>query len=113
MRYIKIPETVELKDFMSEQPSGRLYEFKEFLGQMLLDVKWGKGSADIFIAADIRQKFKESGGAPGSTLELSDGEWERLAGVIREPSSPYSPVLVMQVTDYLRAILEAPSKKPD
>jgi hypothetical protein len=113
MRYITIPASVELQDLMTDASSGRMYTFKEFLGQMLLDPRFGKTSADVFVSADIRQRFKETGGEPGRVLELSDGEWERLSSVIKEPTNPYAPVIVVQVADFLRCILDATTKKPE
>jgi hypothetical protein len=113
MRYIQIPAPIRLRDLMTDEVTDRTYTFKEFMGQMLMDLKWGKTAADIFVASDIRQKFKDVEWASGAVVDLSDAEWERLSGVIKEPSSPYAPVLVVQVTDFLRAVTDAPSKKPE
>lgn len=113
MRYITIPETVELLNLADDTPSGRKMSFKEFLGNMLLDQKFGRTSGDIFAASDIRLKLKESGGEPGKVLEIADSDWEKLASVIKEPSAPYAPIIMMQVPDFLRCILDAPTKKPE
>lgn len=113
MRYILIPETVELVNLGDDTPAGRKMAFKEFLGNMLIDPKFGRTAGDIFAAADIRQKLKETGGEPGAVLELADSDWEKLAAVIKEPSNGYAPIIMLQVPDFLRCILDAPTKKPE
>lgn len=111
MRYLTIPPTIKLVNLADDSDTGATMSFKEFLGNMLLDAKW-KTASDMFLIADIRQKLKEQH-TPGEVIELSDGDWEKLAVVIKEPSGGYTPVIAIQCTDFLRAILDAPTKKPE
>ena len=38
--------------------------------------------------------------------------WEALCKAIRKPSGGYNPDAIIQILDYVRAVIDAPSKAP-
>lgn len=135
-RYIKVPETVQLvnlitdqnvKEYAFDENGAHILEgegeqqtkkvvdkkktFKSFLVEIILvDPKFGKTSADVLKAVEIRQAFRSA--SPGDIVEIEDSDWATMAEVVKEPASGYTPVVALQLAEFITCILDAPTRDP-
>lgn len=109
MRYIKIPEPIQLKVPGTGELVDKPTTFQEWLATTVLsDAKLGKTAKSLMAVADIQQKVEESNGV----LDLNDNEWELLKDVVENPTNGYNTPVGVQLVGFLRAFLNAPDEKP-
>lgn len=118
MKFIPVPSDVVLvnpqdgKRFKSaeggDEPAWSMYAF--LLRWVLPDVKWGKTMVDVFAASKVKVAFEHA--KVGDVVELEDDDYKRLLEIVRAPSNPYNPTIVLQCVEFLRAIEDARSERP-
>ena len=108
MRYLTIPKTVHLKNM-----KGKLYDepllFVAWVVDALLNSNyWSKGDERLLASADIEERLE--GGEPGDVIQMAEDEWEHLCAALKE--STFLPHEGRQIKTYIRAIKNAPNKRP-
>lgn len=63
------------------------------------------------LAFSIRQAF--FGAKPGDVIGLTLPQWEALCESLRKPSAGYNLEVIFQLVPHARAILDAPSTRPE
>jgi hypothetical protein len=110
-RYIQIPGDITLKN-PDGSDTGVTMKFVGWARDVILvDNKVGVSAATLFLANDLRQKFADK--QEGDVVELTEKEWELMKGIVEEPTGGYAPGGAMQIIVYLRAVLDAPTKRPE
>jgi hypothetical protein len=120
MRYVTIPQDIEVKNSLTGEP----IQVPDPAGGMKNDI-WSftravktatwiasqKSTADALELIDIRKKFEES--LIGQTVELSDSEWRSLEAEFKRPSGQvFGPGYGLSAEAHIRAWIDAPTKKP-
>lgn len=107
VRYVTVPATVTVE---LQAGTGVDVSFAEFLRERTADAVFGTDLDAIMLAVEIRQSFL--GSAPGGVVGLQLPAWEALCKAIRKPTVGYNPAVMIQLIDYARAVIDAPSKAP-
>lgn len=109
MKTIIIPQPIAIYDLagnpmLDQSGNPVVINFKTFVSSTLLvDPKYGKTLNDILSAVEVKTKLVLA----EDKLELDDEHWERLVTVLKDPSNPYLPHVVMQILPFLLAIRDA------
>jgi hypothetical protein len=100
MRYIKVPEPLQLKS-----PQGETIEapFPKFLREMLLDPQFAKNYKTLKIAAAIDKALDKANGV----VALENEHWQLLKKVIEEPTGGYMGGVGPQILPFLSVVIEA------
>ncbi len=110
MRYITIPEDIDLVDNVTDEPLGQTARFLDvLLGGFCRDAKWGASTDALFSCMAVRDAVR--GKQSGDVVEVESADWERLVAIVREPTAPYNPILAVQTRTFFDAVLKAPDKK--
>lgn len=108
MPKIRIPDdvTVTLMGNSPDKDDAHKVTFvRDFVVRMLLaDQKWGASTDELFAAMDLRGAFL--GKAPGDLVEIGKDHHSRMVERMRNPSSPYVPIVAVQLGTFFDAILE-------
>lgn len=77
-----------------------------FIKQTILrDRQWGVSTDMLYCAMDIRTVFEHA--EPGTSVQLSEDQHKRLCEVVKQPSDPYNPFVMIHGKAFLDAILKA------
>ena len=115
MKYIPVPETIELQTISGEPVLGQdrkqvMLTFEEFVLGRLLDKRFATGVPMILIALKIKDQMKAANGV----LELEDADYKELAASVETPSDnlPYDPRWTLCLVPFMTAICEAKGEDP-
>lgn len=108
MRYITVPDAPPLLRAETDEPTETVIPWDDFIRSMFGDRRF-LSALDIFTTYDLRAKLLKR--KAGDVVEVSDEEWNVLVSVVRRPEF-LRPHAVYSLVSYLRAIADAPSKKP-
>lgn len=114
IRYVTVPAAIDcvIQHPQTGLPVAIRREFPQFTEERTKDAKAFGGSLDgVLMALAIRQAFM--GTEPGHVIGLSLAQWEALCGATRCPADGYNVALMVQVLPHARAILDAPSTRPE
>ena len=115
MKYVKIPEPIQIKNLNTGEPirvdgndtPWRMYRY--LVDVILPDPKMGKGYKTDRIRSTVREAFKDA--KPGEYIAIEDGHHELVSSVIEEPDANIPPVVTMQLFPFQQAWMEASSEK--
>lgn len=107
MRYIKIPEPLQIKVPTSEERIEA--PFPKFLREMLLDPQFAKNYKTLKIAAAIDKALDKANGV----LALENEHWNLLKKVIEEPNGGYMGGVGPQILPFLEAVITATDEEPE
>lgn len=115
MKYIAVPEQVTLKNLEDEaikdsEGNEITLTLQDFIRQRLGDVKFAEDMDSVLSVVQIKQALKESEGQDFIAIETKD--WEKLAELVRHPSSPYNPAVASSLVTFMKAVTEASNEKP-
>lgn len=106
MATITVPDDIDvsLPGPRPEQDASLHMTFaRDFVVRVLLaDPKWGANMDEIYDAMDIRGAFKDV--FPGSAVSISSTQLSKLQDRMRSPSTPYNPVVAVQLRPFFEAI---------
>lgn len=113
MKYITVPENVEIFNLVTHESTGRKMTFREFVqGTLLTDKRFGKGLRELQAALRIGEAVRQvTPGVPGG-LVLESTDWEILRDTAKEPSSEYLPGVAVQVIPFILAIVDQATDQP-
>lgn len=113
MKYLTVPEHIELFNLVTNETTGRKMSFREFVqGTLLTDKRFGKGLKELQAALRIGEAVRKvEPGVPGG-LVLESTDWEILRDTAKEPSSEYLPGVAVQVIPFITAIVEHATDQP-
>jgi hypothetical protein len=114
-RYIQIPADIQMKN-PDGSDTGVTQTFCGWLRDVILvDDKVGLSAKTLFMAGDLRMRFEDV--QVGDIIELivekNKDEWAFLKGIVEEPTKGYNPAGALQILDYLRVVIDAPTRKPE
>lgn len=120
MRYIKVPDAIQLYDLAHKRPiienDGSEMEpwtFQRYLATLVLpDPAMGKGyKADKAVRA-VDKAFE--GAKPGDVVGVEDDHWERMKTAVEDPQGGRPNLgITSQLVPFAEAIVEAKETKPD
>jgi len=103
MPTIVVPENVKV------ELDGTTHDFgfvDGFINKTILrDRQWGVSTEQLIVAMEIRTAFK--GTSPGSSVSLSNDQWEKLCAVVKRPTDPYNPLVMIECGSFIDAVLKA------
>lgn len=116
MKYIPVPETVDLKtntghEVMGDDKKPVTQTFEQFVLARLLDKRFATGVPMILIALKISDQIKKANGL----LELEDADYKELLAAVESPSDNmlYDPRWTLCLVPFMTAICEAKNKPPE
>lgn len=116
MKYIPVPETIELKTIsggpvLGEDRKPIELTFEDFVMGRLLDKRFATGVPMILIALKITEQVKAANGV----LVLEDADYKELLAAVTAPSDNvmYDPRWTLCMVPFMTAICEAKGKKPE
>lgn len=78
----------------------------DFINKTVLrDRQWGVTTEQLIVAMEIRSAFK--GKTAGDQVSLSSDQWNKLCEVVKRPTDPYNPLVMIECGAFLDAILKA------
>ena len=115
MKYIAMTDRVTLKNLEDEiirdsEGNEITLTLQDFIRQRLSDVKFAEDMDSVLSVVQIKQALKESEGQDFIAIETKD--WEKLAELVRHPSSPYNPAVAASLVSFMKAVTEAGNEKP-
>ena len=104
MPTIVIPPTVTLTD---DEGASAQFEFvKNFIMRTALrDEQFGVNTEWLYAAWEIRGEF--TGKAPGDRITLTEDQYSKLLAVVKKPSRPYHPQIMIECKSFVDAVLKA------
>ena len=121
MRYLKIPETIFVKDANGRQLVVKTGENKvepvtvsmhNFLTNTVLKAaKYCENAVSVMKAIDLAEAVEEA--APNSYIEMSEEDYALLKEACETTSVPFNPEIALQLGPFIKAILKAPTEKPE
>lgn len=111
-RYVTIPRpvtvSVETQNGIAQAP----LPFAVFVRGRYTDAKhFGESLDAVLRAAALDSAFRSAG--EGDVVAVLEGDWEKLCLSIKHPGPGYDPSVMMQILDYARAVLDAPTTRPE
>lgn len=113
-RFVTIPANIELSvdNPMTGKPTKAARDFYSLVKDRTNDAGYfGKSLDALMMGLAIRQAFTEC--KPGDIIGLPLEQWEVLCKAFREPSTGYNPEVMFQLLPMVRAVLDAPSTRPE
>lgn len=113
-RYVTVPEAIEL---VVENPAtGKIAktsrDFYALVKERTNDHgHFGKTLDSLMLGLSIRQAFIAA--KAGDIIGLPLEQWEALCKAVREPSNGYNPEVMFQMLPMVKAIIDAPSTRPE
>jgi hypothetical protein len=78
----------------------------DFINKTILrDRQWGVTTEQLIVAIEIRTAFK--GKNVGEQVTLSNDQWEKLCAVVKRPTDPYNPLVMIECGSFIDAVLKA------
>lgn len=113
MRYVTIPEDINLVHPRTKEPSS---DKKTFI-DVAYDIWFNdpKGNAEGPLGLRRWMKMVDAFDAshqPGSVVALEESDFAVLKSVVEKPTASYQPLIAIQMDAFAKAILDAPSKDP-
>jgi len=116
MRYVKIPEPIQLRNLTTEVPltvdgDDTPWSMYRYLADIVLtDTAMGKGYEVDRIRSTIQEAFKDA--SPGNCVAVEDAHYDKVQAVIVEPGSEIPPVVTMQLFAFQQAFVDASRENP-
>ena len=116
MRYVKIPEPIQLRNLTTEAPltvdgDDTPWSMYRYLADIVLtDTAMGKGYEVDRIRSTIQEAFKDA--SPGNCVAVEDDHYDKVQAVIVEPGSEIPPVVTMQLFAFQQAFVDASRENP-
>jgi len=116
MRYVKIPEPIQLRNLTTEAPltvdgDDTPWSMYRYLADIVLtDTAMGKGYEVDRIRSTIQEAFKDA--SPGNCVAVEDAHYDKVQAVIVEPGSEIPPVVTMQLFAFQQAFVDASRENP-
>lgn len=113
MKYIKIPESIDLPFLVKETGEPVKYDIVSFLNEWVwVSPTWRNAKDPEFQACAIRLYEKFLGATPGDIIELQDKDHEKLASVAALPNEKLQPHLAIPCMKMLFVITSATDTLP-
>jgi hypothetical protein len=112
MRYITVPQTIEVTPPAGTDAPPEALPFQKFAGISWLndDRAIEAGFAAQVRWADVVRKFASAREA--DVIELEDADYATLAAIAQAPRARLMPAIAIQLLPYTRAVLDAPTRDP-
>lgn len=114
MRYFQIPAAIELKHPSTGSTIGTPYPFKTHAHvQWLADRRWYTPITRLARIVGVQKVLEQP---EGSAAELEDADWAILKEIIDAPTVTNlqpNPLVQVQLAAFDRAVLDAPTKRPE
>ncbi len=103
MTDIIIPESVNLEGITDERGNTIVADFVNFfmIKTVASDDSWGKNVSLLFEAMELRDLFKDA--KPGDTVIVPDVLWKKALKVIKTPTHPYAPRVMLSLRTFFEA----------
>lgn len=112
MRYIKVPEAIDVKH-PSSPDAVKHVPFLTFLEEMLNDQRFSMTAKMIDIAYNIQQVLKEWKNNPTPYLVLESAHWDMLVQAVEAPTGGYIPGVGIQMRPFIKAVTTASEIDPE
>lgn len=127
MRYIKVEESVELRDTLGEpilDANGKVKKLSihEFILMQLQDKKFLDSMDTIMKAVRIAEVTRSARDQESSEIALEQADWELLKASVEKPSGgvdargqrmPGYTMYAMSAAPFMKTIVSAPEKLPE
>jgi hypothetical protein len=111
-RYVTIPRPVTVSVETQNGTQTAPMPFAMFIRGRYTDSKhFGESLDTVLRAAALDSAFRSAG--EGDVVPVLEADWEKLCLSIKQPGAGYLPAVMLQILDYTRAVLDAPTTKPE
>jgi len=116
MRYVKIPEPIQLKNLTTGEPlkvdgDDSPWQMYRYLVDLVLpDPAMGRGYKVDRIRSTVRGAF--DGAEPGGYVAIEDEHYDTIRAVIENPESEIPPIVTMQLFAFQQAFVDASRENP-
>tara|TARA_Y100000588_G_scaffold384433_1_gene475671 strand:+ start:367 stop:762 length:396 start_codon:yes stop_codon:yes gene_type:complete len=116
MRYVKIPEPIQIKNLNTGEPilvdgGSAPWRMCRYLSDIVLpDGAMGKGYDADRIRSAVRAAFKDA--KPGEYVAIEDSHHVAVCAAIKDPEAKVTPVVTMQLFPFQEAFMEAERQMP-
>lgn len=107
-KFVTIPDDAVIRDPISDEPVGEVVPFAKTVRVVCMTA--AQAGVDALTLIDVRRKLSEA--KPGDVVELADDEHASVTAHFRKPAG-MTPHLLFSAEAHLRAVVDAPNRRPE